>query len=104
MASEQKDRDEDFETWWNQDGWTLGIPEADARAVWCAARARAPGWVIVHEDDKRWRTLDSTGMPDWTSDPNDALCFSLRKHADLFAQDDPEPVHIRSRSPHKEVA
>lgn len=52
------------------------------------------GWMIAHSDGIRWRTLDPIGMPDWTTDQREALCFSLRKHADLFAEDDPEDVRI----------
>src|SRR5262249_9083704 len=49
---------------------------------------------IVHADGKRWRTLDSIGMPDWTDDPKMALTMTLRMHADAFAGDDPEDVRI----------
>lgn len=55
------------------------------------------GFVIAHSDGLRWRTLDGMGCPDWTFDINDALCFSRRYHADIFAQDDPEDVRIKRK-------
>lgn len=55
--------------------------------------AQAVGFSIRHVDG-RWRTLDSIGMPDWTNEPAQALCFSLREHADRYAEDDPEDVRI----------
>lgn len=62
---------------------------------WEAAKVDSfGGYVIEHADGDRWRTLDSVGAPDWTDDKSEALCFSLRKHADAFACDDPEDVRI----------
>lgn len=52
------------------------------------------GYVIEHADGTRWRTLDSIGMPDWTETRAQALCFRLREHAEIFACDDPEDIHI----------
>ncbi len=53
------------------------------------------GFVIEHADGTRWRTLDSIGMPDWTDDRAEALCVTLRSHADAYAADDPEDVRIK---------
>ena len=52
-------------------------------------------FVIEHADGKKWRTIDSTGMPDWAFNKEEALSFSLRKHADAFACDDPDDVRIK---------
>lgn len=49
---------------------------------------------IRHVDGKRYRTLDSIGMPDWTEDPEQALTFTVREHADRFSEEDPEDVRI----------
>jgi len=46
-----------------------------------------------------WRTMDSIGMPDETDDEGKALCFSLREHAETFAQDDPDEVSIVPPAP-----
>lgn len=59
---------------------------------------QADGYCIRHADGLRWRTLDSMGMPEWTVNEADALCFSLRHHADAFAGDDPEDVRIVPRT------
>lgn len=56
------------------------------------------GFCIRHADGMRWRTLDSEGAPDWTAVEGEALCFSLRSHADAFACDDPEDVRIVPRA------
>lgn len=53
------------------------------------------GFVIEHADGNRWRTLDSIGMPDWTDDRAEALCVTLRAHAEAYASDDPEDVRIK---------
>lgn len=56
--------------------------------------ATAPkGWCIRHVDG-RWRTLDTSGMPDWTDDSSKALCCRLREHADAFSAEDPDDVRI----------
>lgn len=51
------------------------------------------GYCIRHVDG-RWRTVDTLGMPDWTDDPEFALCFRLPEHAHIFATDDPDDVRI----------
>lgn len=53
------------------------------------------GFALQHSDGIRWRTLDGIGMPDWTDDPNEALVFRSRDHADRFGADDPDDVRIR---------
>lgn len=50
---------------------------------------------IVHADGKRWRTMDSIGMPDWTDDPGKALTTTLRDHIERYAEDDPEDVRVQ---------
>jgi len=55
-------------------------------------------WSIQHADGRRWRTLDPIGMADWTEDPDLALAFSRREHANIFASDDPEDVRIIERN------
>jgi hypothetical protein len=52
------------------------------------------GYVIELAGGGKWRTLDSIGMPDWTDKIEEALCVSLRAHADAYAADDPEDVRI----------
>ncbi len=65
---------------------------------WAELKAKAElgfsGWAIRHSDEKRWRTMDSLGMPDWTEDPEKALVCKLKEHIELYAQDDPEDVRI----------
>jgi len=78
----------------------FGCEQGDAVVDWLRARLTAQppaGYRIRHADGLRWRTLDSMGMPDWTEDEAEALCFSLRHHADAFACDDPEDVRIVPR-------
>jgi len=58
------------------------------------------GYAIRHADGKRWRTLDSIGVPDWTENEAEALRFSLRAHADAFAGDDPDDVRIACVAPY----
>lgn len=60
-----------------------------------AALVGFDGYVLAHADGERWRTLDSMGAPAWTNKIEEALCFRLRKHADLFATDDPDDVRIK---------
>ncbi|MFM0432307.1 hypothetical protein PQQ75_25075 [Paraburkholderia aspalathi] len=75
------------------------LMEAWRAAVNSAADAPQPaGYCIRHADGLRWRTLDTQGAPDWTTDEAEALCFSLRHHADAFACDDPEDVRIVPRA------
>lgn len=68
--------------------------DAKLQLLGFATQAFVRGYCITHADGGRWRTMDTIGMPDWTTDKRDALCFSLRKHADAFAADDPEDVRI----------
>ena len=78
----------------------FGCEQGDTVVDWLRARLTAQppaGYSIRHADGLRWRTLDSMGMPDWTEDEAEALCFSLRHHADAFACDDPDDVRIVSR-------
>lgn len=53
------------------------------------------GYVIEHADGTRWRTMDSIGMPAWTNDKAEALCVSLRMHAERFSEDDEEDIRIK---------
>jgi hypothetical protein len=76
----------------------FGCSQGDTVVGWLRARLEVPsGYCIRHADGARWRTLDSMGMPDWTADESEALCFSLRHHADAFAGDDPDDVRIVPR-------
>ena len=78
----------------------FGCSQGDTVVDWLRARLSAQppaGYCIRHVDGVRWRTLDSMGMPEWTDDEAQALCFSLRHHADAFAGDDPEDVRIVPR-------
>jgi hypothetical protein len=78
----------------------LGCQQGDTVADWLRSRLSAqpaPSYCIRHADGLRWRTLDSMGMPEWTTDEAEALCFSLRHHADAFACDDPDDVRIVPR-------
>lgn len=52
------------------------------------------GWAIMHADGKRWRTLDSIGMPDRTEDPSKALVMRLKEHVERYAEDDSEDIRI----------
>ena len=52
-------------------------------------------WRIEHVDGKRFRTLDTMGLPEWTTDPEKALTFGLSEHAHAFSADDHDDVHIR---------
>ena len=61
-----------------------------------ASTALASTGYCIRHTDGRWMTLDTLGMPDWTNDPDRALCFRRREHADLFATDCGEPVRIVS--------
>lgn len=75
---------------------TVTMPKAEyfgLRRSFATQPAQAVGFSIRHVDG-RWRTLDSIGMPDWTNESAQALCFSLREHADRYAEDDPEDVRI----------
>lgn len=56
-------------------------------------------WRIRHADGIRYRTLDSIGCPDWTTDPEKALTTTLREHVDAYAADDPEDVRIVEVAP-----
>lgn len=79
----------------------FGCEQGDTVVDWLRTQLTAQpsvGYCIRHADGVRWRTLDSMGMPDWTVDAADALCFSLRHHADAFACDDPEDVRIVPRA------
>lgn len=78
----------------------FGCQQGDTVADWLRSRltAQPPGYCIRHSDGLRWRTLDPMGMPDWTVNEAEALCFSLRHHADAFAGDDPEDVRIVPRA------
>lgn len=79
----------------------FGCHQGDTVVDWLRARLAAQqptGYCIRHADGLRWRTLDSMGAPDWTTDEAEALCFSLRHHADAFACDDPEDVRIVPRA------
>ncbi|NPT59697.1 hypothetical protein [Paraburkholderia elongata] len=79
----------------------FGCHQGDTVVDWLRARLTAQppaGYCIQHADGLRWRTLDSMGAPDWTVDEAEALCFSLRHHADAFAGDDPEDVRIVPRA------
>lgn len=42
----------------------------------------------------QWRTLDTAGGYDWTNDSSEALTFTMKQHAALFAVDDPDQVKI----------
>jgi hypothetical protein len=78
----------------------FGCEQGDTVIDWLRARLTAQqpaGYCIRHADGLRWRTLDSMGLPDWTADEAEALCFSLRHDADAFACDDPEDVRIVTR-------
>lgn len=55
-----------------------------------------PSWCIRLASGA-WRTMDTLGMPDETDDPAKALCFSLREHADTYAQDDPDDISVVPR-------
>lgn len=62
-----------------------------------AARPEAQahkGWCIRHADEKRWRTMDTIGMPDWTDDPAKALVCRLKEHVEAYAADDEDDVRI----------
>jgi hypothetical protein len=77
----------------------FGCSQGDTVVDWLRSRLTAPaGYCIRHVDGLRWRTLDTEGAPDWTTDEAEALCFSLRHHADAFACDDPEDVCIVPRA------
>lgn len=52
------------------------------------------GWAIRHADEKRWRTLDFSGMPAWTEVPAEALVCRLRAHAEAFAAEDSEDIRL----------
>jgi hypothetical protein len=78
----------------------FGCEQGHTVVEWLRVRLAAQppvGYCIRHADGLRWRTLDSMGMPDWTEDEAEALCFSLRHHADAFAGDDLEDVRIVTR-------
>lgn len=70
------------------------IEQEKVDEVTAALRGGFHGFVIAHVQGKKWRTLDSIGMPKWTTNINEALCFRLRKHADVFGADDPDDVRI----------
>lgn len=75
----------------------FGCQQGDTVVDWLRSRLESQqptGYCIRHVDGMRWRTLDSMGFPDWTTVEAEALCFSLRSHADAFACDDPEDVRI----------
>ena len=63
------------------------------QAVMAAVIGIDKGYCIRHVDG-RWRTLDTMGMPDWTHNPEHALCFRRVEHAHAFAEDDPDDVRI----------
>lgn len=52
------------------------------------------GWAIQHADRKRWRTMDTIGMPDWTDDKAKALVCRLREHIERYAEDDEDDIRI----------
>ena len=58
------------------------------------ASPMSSGWAILHADGKRWRTMDTIGMPAWTDDPAKALICRRREHVDAYAADDPDDVRI----------
>jgi hypothetical protein len=79
-----------FDTWFTVQG------DADAFVHELTRLRHCPptGYVIELAGGGKWRTLDSIGMPDWTDKIEEALCVSLRAHADAYAADDPEDVRI----------
>jgi hypothetical protein len=79
------------------------IPEVDAvLAMYRAERqyvaqsetVAMKGWAIQHADRKRWRTMDTIGMPDWTDDLAKALVCRLKDHIERYAEDDEDDIRI----------
>jgi hypothetical protein len=53
------------------------------------------GYVIERAKGGRWMTIDSIGMPTWTTEKAEAICFSVRSHAETFSLDSDEDVQVK---------